>query len=264
MSAAVPHPGFLAGIGPTFRRSLATVLPGRRAAILLLVMAVPPLLTLPAHGDDPRQRGEILMSLLLFLYLQFLVPVTGLLFGTGIVLDEKSNGTLPFLFTRPTPRSSLVAGKFLAALLAGAVVLGVSVSATLLLSAGARVEPGLAGRAYVAILLAYPGYLAAFAFLGALTRWALLGGFLYAFGLEGFLGFIPGMVREATLLHYSRSLLGEWQAREITMELLTRGSEPVTRAQAVAVLLSVTAVFFVLTVVLVRVKQFVDRNPGRA
>ena len=264
MSAPVPHPGFLRGLAPTFRRSLATVLPGKKAVVLFVVLAVPPLLVLPALEDEPLRRGEILMSLLLFLYLQFLVPVCGLFFGTGILLDEKSAGTLPFLFTRPTPRASLVVGKYLAALLAGAVVLGVSLSMTLVLSAGAQVEPGLAGRAFAAIMLSYPAYLAGFAFLGALTRWALLGGFLYAFGLEGFLGFIPGMVREATLLHYSRSLLGEWEARKITMELFTRGSEPVTTGKAVAVLLAVAAVYLVLTLVLVAIKQFADRNPGRA
>jgi ABC-type transport system involved in multi-copper enzyme maturation permease subunit len=264
MSAPVPHPGFLNGLGPIFRRSLQTVLSGKKAIVLFVVMAVPPLLMLATISLDPEHRGMALITILLFLYLQFLVPMTGLLFGTGIVLDEKSGGTLPFLFTRPTPRSSLVVAKFAAAVLVGAVVLGVSVALTLVLSAGAEVKPGTAGRAFAAILLAYPAYLAAFAFLGALTRWALLGGFLYAFGLEGFLGLIPGMVREATLLHYSRSLVGESGAGLKVFEFLTRGSEPVTNSEAVTVLLSVTAVYLCLTIAVVAIKQFAERNPGRA
>ena len=33
-------------------------------------------------------------------------------------------------------------------------------------------------------------------------------GFLYAFGVEFFLGIIPGMIRQGTMLYYSRSILG--------------------------------------------------------
>lgn len=265
MSAPVPHPGFLNGLGPTFVRSIGTVLPGKKAVILFAAMAVPPLVALAATNQDPERRGSILMHLLVFLYLQFLVPVSGLLFGTGIVLDEKGAGTLPFLFTRPTPRSSLVVGKFAAAVCVGSLVLSTSVAMTLVLSMGADLEPGIAGRAFSAILLAYPAYLAAFALLGALTRWALLGGFLYAFGLEGFLGFIPGMVREATLLHYSRALLGEWDERANTpLEMLGRGSDPVGSGKAAAVLLIVTAVFLGISIAVVAIKQFAERNPGRA
>ena len=58
------------------------------------------------------------------------------------------------------------------------------------------------------VLLAFPAYVAAFTLLSLFTRWALLGGLLYAFGLEGFISVIPGMVKKATLLYYSRSLVG--------------------------------------------------------
>ena len=264
MTAPVPHPGFLAGLAPTFRRSLSSVLPGKRSLVLFIVMAVPPLLTLAGLDSDPERRGSLVAHVLFFIYLQFLVPISGLLFGTGIVLDEAGGGTLPFLFTRPTPRSSIVVGKFGAALLAGSVVLGTSLTATLLLSAGAETSPGFAGRAFTAVLLAYPAYLAAFAFLGALTRWALLGGFLYAFGLEGVIGIIPGQVREATLLHYSRTLLGVEDTREIARELFYRGSEPVSIGTSITVLLIVAAVFLALTLLVVSLKQFAQRNPGRA
>jgi ABC-2 type transport system permease protein len=264
MSAPHPHPGFLSGFVPTLRRSLATTLPGKKALILMVVLVIPPLLWLPVMDESPEHRGEVLMAVLLFLYLQFLAPVSGLLFGTGIILDEAGSGNLPFLFTRPAPRSSIVLGKFVAALLVGTAALTVSLAATLALSSGAEVREGLAGRAFLAVLLAFPAYLAAFAFLGALTRWALLGGFLYAFGLEGFLGFIPGMVRQTTLLHYSRSLLGEWEARKVTMELLTRGTGPAETGTAVTVLLGVTVAFVLLTLFVTSKRQFAARNPGRA
>jgi len=264
LSAPVPHPGFLAGLGPTFRRSIASVLPGKRSLVLLGVMAVPPLLAVAAMESDPVRRDKTLIAILLFIYLQFLVPISGLLFGTGIVLDEAGGGTLPFLFTRPTSRAGIVLGKFGAAWLAGTVVLSVSLAMTLILSLGAETTPGLPLRAFAAILLAYPAYLAAFAFLGALTKWALLGGFLYTFGLEGVLGIIPGMVREATMLHYSRSLLGAGEVQKVAREFLTRGTEPVPTGTAITVLLVVAAVFILLTIIVVSRKQFVERNPGRA
>ena len=140
---------------------------------------------------------------------------------------------------------------------------GLSLLATLALSAGATVPDGFAARAVLAVMLAIPAYLAVFAFLSSLTKWALVGGFLYAFGLEGILGLVPGMIRKATLLFYSRSLLGEWAARKMTVEVIFGDEGPATAVRSVSVLLAVAVIGLLLLVLVVRRKEFVPRNPGR-
>jgi len=262
-ASAEARPGFAAGFLPTFRRALSSAFRGRKTLVLVAVLSLPPLLVLAAADRSPERRGQILGAILLFLYLQFLAPVAGLLFGTGILLDELGSGNLPYLFTRPAPRSSILLGKYAAALVAATLGVGVSLAATLALSSGALLPDGFAGRAVLAVMLAIPAYLAAFAFLSSLTRWALVGGFLYAFGLEGVLGLIPGMIRKVTLLYYSRSILGEWAARRMTMEVVFGEDGPATTTMSVTVLLAVAAVGLALLLLVVRRKEFVPRNAGR-
>jgi ABC-type transport system involved in multi-copper enzyme maturation permease subunit len=255
---SVPRPGFSAGFLATFARALRSSLGWKRALILLAVLAVPPALAIPARLFSPSPH-EALNVMTLFLHLQFLAPVTGLLFGIGILADEVGGGTLPYLFTRPVPRSSILLGKFAAAVLLGWVA--VSISLGLMLAVFGEVVPvGFTARAMAATLLVMPAYLAAFALLSALTRWGLLVGFLYAFGLEGFLSLIPGMVKEVTLLYYSRSLLGKWsEQREFLMMVFGEeriGAEPLT---SVVVLGAVAVVALVGTLLVIRRREFVAR-----
>jgi len=193
------------------------------------------------------------------------VPLCALLFGTEILLAESSGGTLPYLFTRPAPRSSIVLGKYFAYLIVGSAALGLSVLTTLTVYGGSRPLPdGIAGRTLLAVLVAYPAYLGAFAFLSAFTRWSLMAGFLYAFGVEFFLGIIPGMVRKGTVLFYSRSLFGEWDATPRTLKFFFAGDGPASLWGALTTLGAIAVISLVLSAVIIRRREFVERNPGRA
>lgn len=247
---------FLHGFFPSFGRALRSALPGRRLVVLVLVLAVPVAIAAATRSLEDSERGTALLTIQIFLYLQFLVPLCGLLFGTGILLEEANAGNLPFLFTRPVPRSSIVVGKYLAFLLVGSLALAASLGLTLAAASGAQVSEGFGGRALLSVLLAYPAYLAAFAFLSAFTRWALLGGFFYAFGVELVLGFVPGMIRELALTFYSRSLLGDWEIQELSAEEIFGAAGPATPGFAAGVLLATAGVALVLACAVIGRKQF--------
>jgi ABC-type transport system involved in multi-copper enzyme maturation permease subunit len=259
-----PRPGFLAGFRPSFTRAIRSALPGRKVLILLFVLAVPPVLMILAGGETLHHQRSGLFFTIFFLYLQFLVPLCALLFGTEIILAESTAGTLPFLFTRPAPRASIVTGKFAAYALVGAAALGASLAMTFAAYGGSPLPEGLTGRVFLAVLVAYPAYLGAFAFLSSFTKWSLLAGFLYAFGVEFFLGIIPGMVREATLLFYSRSLLGEWKETPRTLRAFFGADGPATIEGALTTLGIVAVAGLALSIWIVRRREFVERNPGRA
>ncbi len=258
-SSPAPRPGFLSGFAPSFTRGLATAITVKKGLILVVVLAVPALLVLAArlHGG-PRALGHALPAVVLVVYLQFLVPIAGLLFGTGVILDDAGAGNLPYLFTRPVPRSAVVLGKSLAALLAAALCLVLSLAVTLLVARGARVGTGFPGRAMTAVLLALPAYLAAFTFLSVFTRWALVAGFFYAFGLEFFLGMIPGMIRKSTLIYYARSLLGEVSGSRGMLRAFFGREGPASPALAAGVLLGTALLGILLTCLLVAGKEFVS------
>ncbi|MCU0726440.1 MAG: ABC transporter permease [Planctomycetes bacterium] len=258
-----PRPGFLRALAPCFTRALHTFLAGRKAVVLVLILAVPPLLALPISARPEETRSEAVVAVLVFLYLGFLLPVVGLLFGSGIVLDELGSGALPYLFTRPSPRSALFFGKWAAALLLGAAGLSASLAGFLQLAKAPPPGEQFVRHAFLAVLAAYPAYLSLFALLGAFTRWALLGGFFYAFGLEGFLGTIPGMVRRITVLFYARSLLGEFPAKRFDVEFIFGPDGPATRATSLLVLGGALVVFLAAGAVFLSFRQFTPRNTGR-
>ncbi|MHC4473643.1 MAG: ABC transporter permease [Planctomycetota bacterium] len=259
IETVAPRPGMRSGFVPTFLRALRTGLPPKRALILLVVLALPPLILLLVHqkGEDVGEAMQVLVS---FLYLQFLVPLVGLLFGTGILLDEVGGGTLPYLFTRPVPRLSIILGKYAASLLLGTMSLLLSLGALFAVAGSAEVAEGFHGRVVASCLIAFPAYLAAFTFLSVFTRWALLGGFLYAFGVEGGLSLIPGMVRKLTLLYYSRSLFGDWKSDAVPARILFGREPPASTEAAIEVLVIVAVVALVLTWWGVRKKEFVQRT----
>jgi ABC-type transport system involved in multi-copper enzyme maturation permease subunit len=254
----------VAGFVPSFGRALRGTLPGRKLLVLFVFLLIPAALQIASGVLAPEKGASPFFFIVFFLYLQFLVPLCALLFGTEILLAEASGGTLPYLFTRPVPRFSIILGKYAAYLVAGSVALALSIAATVAAGRGPALPDGLAGRALLAVLASYPAYLGAFSFLSAFTRWSLMAGFLYAFGVEFFLGIIPGMVRKGTVLYYSRSLFGEWDETPRTLRFFFAGDEPSSLSGALTTLGAIALVGLILSAVIVRRRQFVERNPGRA
>jgi ABC-2 type transport system permease protein len=259
MDSRPPRPGFASGFVPTFARALRPHAARQAVLLLALVLALPAVLALLLPKNQAAQ-----FALVAALDLQFLVPITALLFGTGVLVDEASGGNLPYLFTRPVPRSSVLLGKLAAGTLLGAVGLAISLTLTLLLLREVEMPAGFHGRAYVALLLALPAYLAVFTMLSMLTKWGLLIGFLYAFGVEGVLGLIPGMVKKVTLLNYSRAILepDKWDALPPKIRLIGVGHA--TTGTALTVLIAVTVVAVALTLLLASKKEFVARTAEAA
>ena len=261
------RPGFLAGFVASFSRGLREALPPKKALILLAVLALPVVLTLPVRDSSQSERGEILLVFVCYLYLNFLVPVTAFLFGSAVLLEEQGAGTLPYLFTRPAPRISIILGKYCAGILLGGVLLTASILAAFRLFGATGFEADLTRRTLTSILCSFPAYVAAYTLLSIFTRWALLGGLLYSFGLEGAINLIPGMVKNVTLLYYSRSLVADAEgASRPLREILNLGRDDVfaTVRGSLAVLLFVTAISLLLTWWIIGRREFVQRNAGRA
>lgn len=258
---------FLSAFLPSFTRALRNAMPGKRSIILLLVLAMPPVIALlAAHRISPEEGHEdaahILMRLVLYLYLQFLVPLCGLLLGTVVLMHEASSGNLPYLFTRPAPRSGIVLGRYAAVVVVGLVALGISLGLTLTALGDTEIAEGFAARAMLTLALALPAYVAVFAALSAFTKWALVVGFLYTFGVEGFVGQFPGMLRESTLLFYTRSLIGGWEVRFDMLERILGPEGGAPTGTCITVLLLVSAISLTALCVVAGRKEFTARDPG--
>ena len=175
----------------TVARLTARGLLGRRRALLLLALPGVLLLLAAASRALAGEDADITVGLLGGFALATLVPLLGLIAGTGAIGPEIDDGSIVYLLSKPLSRFSIVTTKVVVAvavatafaalptLLAGLILSGTSRRLAVAFALGALV----AGIAYSALFL----------LLAVLTRHAVVIGLLYALIWETLVGnFVPG------------------------------------------------------------------------
>ena len=164
---------------------------GRRRAILLMLLPVMLLLLCAAARWLVGANEGMTVALLGGFALGTMVPLLGLIVGTGSIGPEIDDGSIVYLLSKPLSRFSIVVSKLAVAV---ATVLVVAAVPTLLAGVilSGRVDgPALGYAAGAAI--AGIGYCALFLMLAVLTRNAVVVGLLYALIWESLIGgFVPG------------------------------------------------------------------------
>jgi ABC-type transport system involved in multi-copper enzyme maturation permease subunit len=184
----------------------------------LLLQLLPVVFALLVAGLKLRGRVDVLgtdaLSMLLAtFYLQILLVVVPLLFGTGLVTRDAEARTLAYLLVRPLSRGSLLAGKFLGSWAAASLALCVSLGlcAVLLLGADRFQDAGpwlgRLPRTGLLLVLGALAYGTLFTLVGLVfPRPALVGLFL-AFGWEAAIPWLPGWIKMLTVRHHLAALL---------------------------------------------------------
>lgn len=175
----------------TVARLTAHSLLGRRRALLLLALPVVLLALSLVTRLLAGPGDELAVGLLGGFALGTLVPLLGLIAGTGSIGPEIDDGSIVYLLSKPLSRPAIVVTKLLVAvavvtafgalplLLAGWLLTGTIGTLTLAYAVGAAV--------------AGAGYCALFLLLAVLTRNAVVLGLLYALIWESLVGqFVPG------------------------------------------------------------------------
>jgi len=175
----------------TVAQLTARSLLGRRRALLLL--ALPGVVILLAvisrslAGQDPDHTVVLLGGFAL----GTLVPLLGLIAGTGAIGPEIDDGSIVYLLAKPLRRSSIILSKLVVAI---GVITAFGVLPTLvagLILSGT--EERLAVAYTVAALVAGITYCALFLALAVITRHAVVVGLLYALIWESLVGsLVPG------------------------------------------------------------------------
>lgn len=172
--------------GITYRALL-----GRRRIILLLLLPVAliglaVLLLLVDSGD---QRSAIL--LMQNFAIAPMLPLLGLIAGSGVIAPEIDDGTVIHLMSKPISRPVIARTKFLvaASLVALFAAVPTYVAAWLLIGNEDDIALGFAAGSLVAGI----AYAAVFLLLGVITRHAVTIGIIYALVWEGLVGgFVTG------------------------------------------------------------------------
>lgn len=176
---------------PTVARLTYRALLGRRRALILFVL--PALLVVIAvavrvlTGADDSTAGSILGGFAL----GTMVPLIGVIAGTGAIGPEIDDGSVVYLLAKPVPRPTIIFTKLL-------VSIGVTVafSAVPVLLAGYLLNGNsqqIAVGYAVAAAIASVAYSALFLLFGTISRHAVVFGLVYALVWEALVGtFIPG------------------------------------------------------------------------
>jgi ABC-2 type transport system permease protein len=175
----------------TVARLTARSLLGRRRAYLLMalpgVLIVLCVLVRLLAGED----NDITVGILGGFALSTLVPLLGLIAGTGSIGPEIDDGSIVYLLSKPLSRHTIATTKALVAVTVVTVFAFLPVLAAGLVLAGTsdRLAVGYALGALVAGL----GYATVFLLLAVVTRHAVVVGLIYALIWESLVGnFVPG------------------------------------------------------------------------
>ncbi|MFE7627835.1 ABC transporter permease [Streptomyces sp. NPDC057509] len=176
---------------PTVARLTYRALLGRRRAAILFVL--PALLIVIAvavrmfAGADDQMTSDVLAGFAI----ATMVPLIGVIAGTGAIGPEIDDGSIVYLLAKPVSRPTIIFTKLIVAI---AVTMVFSAVPTLLAGLILNGNGQQIAVAYtIAALVASVAYSALFLLLGTVSRHAVVLGLVYALVWEAFFGsLVPG------------------------------------------------------------------------
>ena len=169
-----------------------TLLGKRRAWLLVVLPVVLVLLALVLRVTvSEGARPDVAVGLLAGFALATLVPLLGLIAGTGAIGPEIDDGSIVYLLAKPLNRHSIVFSKLTvaASVVTALAAVPVGVAGLVLMGAAGRVWFAFAAGALVAGV----AYCALFLLVAVLTRNAVVIGLIYSLVWEALIGsYVPG------------------------------------------------------------------------
>ncbi|MFC2169798.1 ABC transporter permease [Acidobacteriota bacterium] len=202
----------------------------------------------------------IFSNMIMAFYLQFLILILALFFGTSVCSEEIEGKTLTYLTTRPISKSSIILGKYAAytLLILLMTVLGVIFSFFVL-----NVDGLLNLAAYKTLLrdiavlsIGLVCYTSFFTFIGTFMKRSIMFGLIFSFGWENVIQYFPGSTQRFTIVHYLKSLLPSTTEGGRFSFLLFR-LEPIYPGVAVLMLFLITGAFLVLACLFFSLKEYI-------
>ena len=203
---------------------------------------------------------SIFSNMIMVFYLQFLILILALFFGTSVCSEELEGKTLTYLTTRPVPKSSILLGKYAAYTFLVILMTSIGLIASFIIL---NIE-SLADFSLYKILLRYIVvlslglicYSAFFAFIGTFLKKSILFGLVFSFGWENVIQYFPGSTQRFAIVHYLKSLLPSSSGSGSFSFLLFR-LEATPPGVAVLMLFIITGIFLLLAGLLFSQKEYI-------
>lgn len=199
---------------------------GRRRAFLLLALPMVLILLAVALRLTGVSDAGVSAGVLGLFAMGTLVPLLGLIIGTGVIAPEIDDGAIVYVLAKPIPRLTIVTTKLAVAIACIAVFAALPTFVAGIVMAGN--DDGLAVAYGLGTLVGGIAYCAVFLLLGVVTKHAVVVGLMYALVWESLIGgYVPG----------ARTLSIQQWAVSVTSKLAADGAVTMDVRLPVAVVL---------------------------
>jgi ABC-type transport system involved in multi-copper enzyme maturation permease subunit len=222
-------------------------LKSKRTRIFLLISFLPVLIlviTKIVELTNPYAEvtaAQMFSRAMLIVYIQFLIPILALFFGSSIINEEVDNKTLVFLTTSPIPKPSIVLGKFVAYVLLGGIIVNIGLFLCFLTVNIDQLGQMVYVKEFFSFLgagfLALVAYMTLFTLLGTIMKKAgVVFGLLFIFGWENLVQYFPGVTQKFTVIHWVKSMLPRVSEGSSFLQILMFRLEPSSTVESLIVL----------------------------
>ena len=265
--------GYVNAVTGSAAHAVTMIMRRKRFAMAAIIVFMPVLIPLAlaflSKAAFADEGNVIFVRMVEQGHLPVLAPLLALFFASMLVAEDVESQTIPYVLTRPIPRSAWVFGRFLAYLLVATSILGLSIAMTFAASATlsklSLTSPNdlwLLGHYLLVALAALTAYGALAVFLGVFTKRPIVYGVLLLYGWQKLAMIIPGVVDFLTIAKYVQALYPAMATQRNVEEIQTalgtfqKQIFAVSATRAVVVILLVAAVFLVSSIIAVRRREY--------
>lgn len=238
----------------------------RRTKVFYLISFFPVFLAIVVKfsqilSTDPSISGiQTFSNMIMLFYLQFLILILSLFFGTSVCSEEIESKTLTYLTTRPIPKSAIILGKYAAYSVLVILLVGIGLVVSFFIL---NFEKLLDFSLYPILLkdlgvlsLGIICYMSFFTLIGTFLRRSIITGLIFSFGWENVIQYFPGSTQRFAIVHYLKSLLpSHFSGGKFSILLFQL--EPTPAGTAIAVLLILTGIFLTVACVVFSSREYI-------
>jgi ABC-2 type transport system permease protein len=190
--------------------SLRQHLHGKRWMIIGVLFLLPAALAILLRNTAPNIPSKALEFMMVFMFIpQALLPLSALVYASGIIQDELEEQTITYPLMRPISKWAFYLVKLAATLTTVLILTAVFTATTFAAVYVGSDTPAneVISRCLTTIglhCLAAGAYCCLFGLISMFTRRSLIAGIIYAVLVEGVLANLPFSVRLLTVIYYSR------------------------------------------------------------
>jgi ABC-type transport system involved in multi-copper enzyme maturation permease subunit len=201
----------------------------------------------------------IFSNMIMVFYLQFLILILAIFFGTSVCSDEVEAKTLTYLTTRPLSKTAIILGKYAAYTLLIILMTAVGLLLCFLIL---NVEHLLDLSLYrillrdtMVLILGLICYTSLFTLVGTFLKRSILFGLIFSFGWENVIQYFPGSTQRFAIVHYLKSLIPSPSGGRFSFLLFRL--ESTSPSTAVLMLFVITGVFLLVAVLIFSQKEYI-------